>query len=184
MIHKLHWWALTLCKWARALGGMSKCKSYHCLRAFHPNKNISLLHGLNRDPQDIFFKSQPGKESKDHLPGEHSWLTERQRSVLHPQKPSTHQLKSTVHTQLPPSEESIHEWEGLSNTCNIQVWPLRLPAHLSSMSLQVWSKHRSSGFRRLHWSKSWGPDPPEVWLSHIHLCHLKLTRSSCSAKWL
>lgn len=156
--------------------------------AFHPNKNISLLYRLNRDPQDTFFKSQPGEESKDQLPGGNSWLTETQRNVLYPPKTSTHQLKhtSTVPTQLPPSKESIHEWEGLSNTCNTQVWLLQLSAHLSSMSLQVWSKHRSLGFRRLHWRKSWGWDSPEVWLwlSHIHLCHFELPRSSCSAKWL
>lgn len=110
MIHKLHWWALTLCKWARALGGMSKCKSYHCLRAFHPNKNISLLHGLNRDPQDIFFKSQPGEESKDHLPGDTpGWQRDREVSCIPKKHPHISWSQLCTHSSHQARKASMSE---------------------------------------------------------------------------
>lgn len=46
--------------------------------AFSPNKNISFLHRLNRDPQHTFFKSQPGEESKGQLPGWWALLANRE----------------------------------------------------------------------------------------------------------
>lgn len=154
--------------------------------AFHPNKNISLLYRLNRDPQNTFFKSSLERRAKiSSQVGTPGWQRHREMSCIPKKHPHISWSQLCPHSSHQARKASMSE-RGWSNICNIQVWHLQLSAHLSSMSLQVWSKHRSLGFRRLHWRKSWWSDSPEVWLwlSHIHLCHFKLPRSSCSAKWL
>lgn len=88
--------------WASAGGAISS-------GAFSPNKNISFLHRLNRDPQDTFSKSQPGEESKGQLPvGTPGWQRHREVSSCFPKKIHTSTEVNCAHRA--PTKQGKHLW--------------------------------------------------------------------------